>query len=153
MSSDMSSSWRHISSAGSRLSSLKGYLVHRDSGSGSRSPRTPLAPNEERQSWRAWAGQKIRVRRRGGHGDGQENTELVNVFPGWAVRRYARNTASQGSCHFNFWPPSLILDFEYKGPNPFEVDVFVSGYAISYRPPEKASRSQRAFIRLAKGKA
>ena len=36
-------------------------------------------------------------------------------------------------------------------PRPFEVDVFVSGYAISYRPPEKISRSQKAFIRLAKG--
>ncbi|KAF8966272.1 hypothetical protein BDZ97DRAFT_699624 [Flammula alnicola] len=34
---------------------------------------------------------------------------------------------------------------------PFELEVFVSGYAISYRPPENASRSQRAFIRLAKG--
>lgn len=32
----------------------------------------------------------------------------------------------------------------------FEVDVFVSGFASSHR--ESASRSQRAFIRLAKGK-
>jgi hypothetical protein len=36
-------------------------------------------------------------------------------------------------------------------PRPFEVEVFVSGYAISYRPPENISRSQKAFIRLAKG--
>ena len=36
-------------------------------------------------------------------------------------------------------------------PRPFEVEVFVSGYAISYRPPEKISRSQKAFVRLAKG--
>lgn len=33
----------------------------------------------------------------------------------------------------------------------FEVDVFVSGYASSHRAPEFASRSQRAFIRVAKG--
>ena len=36
-------------------------------------------------------------------------------------------------------------------PRPFEVEVFVSGYAISYRSPEKISRSQKTFIRLAKG--
>lgn len=36
-------------------------------------------------------------------------------------------------------------------PRPFEVEVFVSGYAISYRPPGHITRSQRAFIRLAKG--
>ncbi|KAF9554965.1 hypothetical protein CPC08DRAFT_782165 [Agrocybe pediades] len=36
-------------------------------------------------------------------------------------------------------------------PRPFDLEVFVSGYVISYRPPENASRSQRAFMRLAKG--
>ncbi|KIM44765.1 hypothetical protein M413DRAFT_442723 [Hebeloma cylindrosporum] len=131
MSEDMSSSWRYITSAGS---SLKGYLA-RDSGSGSRS-RIPLAPNdhpnEERQSWRTWAGQKIRVRRSGKQVPGRENTELVNMFPGWAARRYAQEITAQG-------------------PSTFELEVFVSGYAISYRSPENASRSQRAFIRLAKG--
>lgn len=39
----------------------------------------------------------------------------------------------------------------YLVPRPFEVDVFVSGYAISYKAPENISRSQKAFIRLAKG--
>ncbi|EGN95114.1 hypothetical protein SERLA73DRAFT_61437 [Serpula lacrymans var. lacrymans S7.3] len=33
----------------------------------------------------------------------------------------------------------------------FDVDVYVSGYATSRRPPEFSTRSQRAFIRLAKG--
>lgn len=45
--------------------------------------------------------------------------------------------------------PSLTL----VGPNAFELEVSVSGYAISYKSPENASRSQRAFIRLAKGKS
>ena len=49
------------------------------------------------------------------------------------------------------------MDIEFKSfsilpvPRPFEVEVFVSGYAISCRAPENISRSQRAFIRLAKG--
>ncbi|KAJ7268654.1 hypothetical protein B0H12DRAFT_58952 [Mycena haematopus] len=33
----------------------------------------------------------------------------------------------------------------------FDVDLFVSGFASSHRPAELASRSQRAFLRLAKG--
>lgn len=35
----------------------------------------------------------------------------------------------------------------------FGIDVFVSGFASNHRPAEQASRSQRAFIRLAKGMA
>lgn len=36
-------------------------------------------------------------------------------------------------------------------PEAFEVDVFISGFATSHRTADTASRSQRAFIRLAKG--
>ncbi|KAH9479808.1 Phosphatidate phosphatase APP1 [Psilocybe cubensis] len=138
MSEDMPSSWRYLTSAGNRISSFKGYLSGREPGAGWRSGRTTpnasQAPRDEpRQSWRAWAGQKIRVRRRGQY-DATESNELINIFPGWAARRYASQQDEYG-----------------RGPRPFELEVFVSGYAISYRSPENASRSQRAFIRLAKG--
>lgn len=33
----------------------------------------------------------------------------------------------------------------------FAIDIFVDGYASSLRPPELATRSQKAFMRLAKG--
>jgi hypothetical protein len=33
----------------------------------------------------------------------------------------------------------------------FGIDVFVSGFATKQHPLEQASRSQRVFIRLAKG--
>jgi hypothetical protein len=46
---------------------------------------------------------------------------------------------------------NLTFNLNVLVPRPFEVEVFVSGYAISYKPPEKISRSQKAFIRLAKG--
>jgi hypothetical protein len=49
----------------------------------------------ERQSWRAWAGQKIRGKRRGSNGVG--NTEIIHVFPGWAAKRYAQGTSTEGS--------------------------------------------------------
>ncbi|KAF8813021.1 hypothetical protein BYT27DRAFT_7181978 [Phlegmacium glaucopus] len=149
MSEDMSpsgSSWnlRHLVSAGSHLTSLKGYIAGhadpsptrhawRSTTTASSTPRglegSP-GGEHERQSWRAWASQKIRGKRKGN--DGVGNTEIINVFPGWAARRYAQGTNAEV-------------------PRPFEVEVFVSGYAISYRSPENISRSQRAFIRLAKG--
>ncbi|KAF8884046.1 hypothetical protein CPB84DRAFT_1789448 [Gymnopilus junonius] len=107
-------------------------------------PQPQPQPQQEespRQSWRAWAGQKIRAgaaKRRGGHGSaGNGTTEVVNVFPGWAVRRY--NNADSSS------------EFQNQAPRPFELEVFVSGYAITHRSPENMSRAQRGFLRLAKG--
>jgi hypothetical protein len=44
----------------------------------------------------------------------------------------------------------ILFNLSVLVPRPFEVEVFVSGFAISYRPPENISRSQKAFIRLAK---
>ena len=85
-----------MASAGSRISSLKDYVTSRDGGSGWRSPRA-TTPGEERQGWRAWAGQKIRVRRGGGYDANNGNAELVNVFPGWAARRYAAEITAEGA--------------------------------------------------------
>ncbi|KAF9008927.1 hypothetical protein BDQ17DRAFT_1422116 [Cyathus striatus] len=126
-------SWKYLQqAAGSRLSSFKGYL---------REQRPGLSPSgdQQRQSWRAWAGEKItqKLRRR----ESQENVfnqnrEVVSLFPGWAARKYSKDSAY--AAHGN-------------SPRPFEVEVFISGYTISHRRPEHASRSQRAFIRLAKG--
>ncbi|KAF9482532.1 hypothetical protein BDN70DRAFT_929916 [Pholiota conissans] len=143
MSEDMTSSWRYMSSARSHISSLKGYLGTYESTSSWRSARHHVdghesnARPETSQSWRAWAGQKMRARKTGMYPNGSSNTEMVNVFPGWATRRYPVGA------------PSNTQD----EPKPFELEVFVSGYAISYRSPENASRSQRAFMRLAKGYA
>ncbi|KAF9448927.1 hypothetical protein P691DRAFT_791824 [Macrolepiota fuliginosa MF-IS2] len=77
-------------------------------------------------TWRTWATQKIR-------GKGRTNNETLTLFPGWAARRY--------------------LDCEQEAgpePVPFEVEVYTSGYAVSCREREQASRSQRYFIRFAK---
>lgn len=52
---------------------------------------------------------------------------------------------------FNPFPVDIQSFLILLVPRPFEVEVFVSGYAISYRPPGHITRSQRAFIRLAKG--
>lgn len=157
MSEDMPSSWRYLTSAGNRISSFKGYISSHESGSslklGRTTPNATNAPRDERQSWRAWAGQKIRVRRKGMY-DATESNELVNIFPGWAARRYASQHVGHGAfaCNSYFAEIGLTsIAIDAAGPRPFELEVFVSGYAISYRSPANASRAQRAFIRLAKG--
>ncbi|KAF8877922.1 hypothetical protein BD779DRAFT_1556352 [Infundibulicybe gibba] len=61
--------------------------------------------------------------------------EAVELFPGWAVRK-PREVA-----HRDLGVSADDID----------IDIYVSGYASSCRAPEFASRSQRAFIRLAKG--
>lgn len=106
MSEDMSSSWRYLNSAASRLSSFKGYLSASRRGSSADltpsglpgpsqsrlrlehtpSQEAPPTPTDERQSWRAWAGQKIKLRR--GQNDPIPSAEVVSLFPGWAARRY-----------------------------------------------------------------
>ncbi|PPQ64719.1 hypothetical protein CVT24_008346 [Panaeolus cyanescens] len=59
--------------------------------------------------------------------------ETLHVFPGWGVRRYRADPVENGS------------------PRPFDIELYISGFAISSKTPETASRSQRAFVRLAKG--
>ncbi|KAG6826961.1 hypothetical protein H0H92_013735 [Tricholoma furcatifolium] len=131
MPEDMPSSWKYISSASSRVSSLgKDYLNAARSKAQARLASPGLGPDEGRKSWRAWAGQKLKIRR--SQSDTNKSNETLNLFPGWAVRRYRKPGAG-----------------EVQGA--FEVEVFVSGFAISHRSLENASRSQRAFIRLAKG--
>ncbi|KAH7908958.1 hypothetical protein BJ138DRAFT_1128026 [Hygrophoropsis aurantiaca] len=119
-------------SASSRLAGLKDYLSQRDFRQTLPSRRA-LRPGEPGyvdgqttpQSWSQWAGQKIK-----------RNTDIVNIeelalFPGWATRRY------------------LADPDEHK--DAFDIDVQVSGFATTRRSPELATRSQRAFLRLAKG--
>ncbi|KAJ3560136.1 hypothetical protein NP233_g11030 [Leucocoprinus birnbaumii] len=134
-----SSSWRHISSASSKLSSLKGLINHSVSSTNvgasiSRAANAVGATNERRQTWRAWATQKIRGR----NTPGNPSDEILTLFPGWAARRYAVNGEGTAASKSG----ELV---------PFEVDVFVSGYAVSRRSRDQATRSQRAFLRLAKG--
>lgn len=56
-----------------------------------------------------------------------KGTEKLALFPGYAVKRPVPNS------------------------DQFAIEIFVDGYASSARPPELATRSQRAFMRLAKG--
>ncbi|KAF5348779.1 hypothetical protein D9756_009747 [Leucocoprinus leucothites] len=101
-------------------------------GSLSRAANAVGATEERRQSWRTWATQKIR----GITKPGSSANEVLTLFPGWVARRYAVNEG-------------LAADNSGQ-PVPFRIDVFVSGYAVSHRSKEQATRSQRAFLCLAK---
>jgi hypothetical protein len=82
--------------------------------------------------------------------------EKLTLFPGWAVRRYSNDgvLVKQGvsnlCCRFDLCR-YLMLSVSLGDVQRFTVDVFVSGFASSLRTPEQATRSQRAFMRLARG--
>ena len=125
MSQDMSSTggWRSLAS-----STIKSYV--------SRSAGGARGGEEGRQGWRQWAGDKLRGR--AGGAQALPPTEVLHLFPSWAARRYAPH---QNQSHGADPKPD---------PQPFTVEVTVSGYAITHKGAENASRSQRAFMRLAK---
>ncbi|KIJ65200.1 hypothetical protein HYDPIDRAFT_153245 [Hydnomerulius pinastri MD-312] len=118
----------------SRLTSLKDYLSQRDFKLALPSRRA-LRPGEggyvdghdTPQSWSQWAGQKIRR-----NGSDVATIDEVNLFPGWATKR-----------------PRIPAPDEHE--SAFDVSLHVSGFATSRRNPELVTRSQRAFLRLAKG--
>ncbi|KAG8704215.1 hypothetical protein FRC08_002354 [Ceratobasidium sp. 394] len=64
----------------------------------------------------------------------QRGAERIALFPGWAVRRYPDTR-----------PLTKAGDVQQ-----FAIEVFVSGFASSLRTPEQATRSQRAFMSIAR---
>lgn len=79
------------------------------------------------QSWSQWAGRKIRW-----SGSDVATTDEVTLFPGWV---------------------SMWLASEHEDENAFDLLVYVSGYATTRRSPQFLTRSQRAFLRLARSYA
>ncbi|KAJ3886059.1 hypothetical protein GG344DRAFT_58185 [Lentinula edodes] len=124
------SSWRK--SASSRLSSFKSYIAQQDLRNTlpEAISRQIGAGKERAGNFKEWAGQKIN---KGYNNNGQTNTgtEKISLFPGWAARRYPSTGQQEDS---------------------FEIEVFISGFATSRRSADVISRSQRAFLKLAKGK-
>ncbi|KAI1793481.1 hypothetical protein LXA43DRAFT_1073156 [Ganoderma leucocontextum] len=130
-SEEMAPSWRSLASAASR--SIKGYIAQqRELKQGYPSSRGIIPPGAEaakRQSWSQWAGQKLR---RGSQGEYDATGDRLSLFPGWAARRYRE-------------PPQDSGD-----DTPFDVDVFVSGYASKLTGVGFNTRAGRTFLRLAK---
>ncbi|KAH7106058.1 hypothetical protein BKA62DRAFT_688738 [Auriculariales sp. MPI-PUGE-AT-0066] len=119
------SSWRSLASGAA--SKARDYL------SSSRAAAGTTSEQSDRQTWEQWARQKIS---RGKSVDDalSAGVEQVSMFPGWATRQYLATSK-----------PSQDEVPEFK------LEVSVSGYATSLRPPEFASRSERALMRIARG--
>ncbi|KAK7005810.1 hypothetical protein R3P38DRAFT_3404535 [Favolaschia claudopus] len=115
--------------SGSKFSAVKGYLAQRNIPT---SLQRGVAADGTKQTWKEWAGQKISaVNTMRGPGNSL-NSERIALFPGWAARRYRQDGLGRTE-------------------EAFDIDLFVSGFATSHRPAELATRSQKAFLRLAKG--
>jgi hypothetical protein len=85
-----------------------------------------LLPDDPDRSWRSWAAQKLQRKT-------TPTTESLTLFPGWAARRYHHPDSGTDSAA------------------PFDIEASVSGYATSCRTNGQITRSQRAFLRIAKG--
>ncbi|TDL24014.1 hypothetical protein BD410DRAFT_786728 [Rickenella mellea] len=128
--------WKALASA--RVSSFKehvGQLDYKQMLEG----RRELKPGDPRyheggpskQSWSQWAGEKIRRKPT----MGPPSIESIALFPGWATRRFHQEQSKTP---------------ESEGISQFSLDIFVSGYATTSSPPEYATRSQKAFMRVAR---
>lgn len=142
------SSWRSLaSSAGTRV---KGYINSEPAVRGTNAIRGLLqaTPQEDRQNWREWAGEKVGLRSKGNSEAVFPSTEIVSLFPGWAARRYAVDTGTEGAS--STFLSRALLQNTFPDTRPFEVEAFISGFAVSHRSLANATRTQRTFIRLAK---
>ena len=141
------SSLRSFASAASR--SIKGYVASRD-------PRRPTlvgtetgSEYEARPSWGQWAGQKLRQVQ----GETTPSVESISLFPGWATRRFHEapdtriSLAGEWSCRV--CSPELTKGLPVHQEAPFDVEVFVSGFASKTSGTGFNTRSGRAFLRIA----
>ncbi|CDO69656.1 hypothetical protein BN946_scf184851.g44 [Trametes cinnabarina] len=138
MSEDMPPSWRSLASAASR--SIKGYIAQQRElkqpypSSRGGAPQPPpsfggASSSSKKSSWSQWAGQKLR---RGNPGEYDVSGDRLMLFPGWATRRYREPRRDP------------------QEDAPFDVDVFVSGYACKITGVGFNTRAGKAFLRLAK---
>ncbi|KAI0794117.1 hypothetical protein C8Q74DRAFT_1193864 [Fomes fomentarius] len=132
----MAPSWRSLASAASR--SIKGYITQQRElkqayPAARGQQKTASVDSAGKQSWSQWAGQKLR---RGSQGEYDTSGDRLALFPGWAARRYRE-------------PPSGN-DIGDALETPFDVDVYVSGYAYKLTGVGFNTRAGRTFLRLAK---
>jgi hypothetical protein len=136
-------------------SKAKGAVVEQAAGS---RPHTPVGANGQPQTWKEWALQKIPMR--GPPVVGVEvyiTPSQIFISVGFQINIYRLSTSFQagvlegvrtemvGSSLLDI--PIAILTVNSAG---FTLELHVSGFASSLRPPEQATRSQKAFMAIAR---
>ncbi|TFY64639.1 hypothetical protein EVJ58_g2497 [Rhodofomes roseus] len=120
-------SFRSLASAASR--SIKGYVASREFKRPTFAAKEVGSENGSRPTWSQWAGQKLRQVQ----GEGTSGTESLFLFPGWATRRFHET-------------PETKISLEEA---PFDVEVFISGFASRTSGAGFSTRSGRAFLKIA----
>lgn len=152
MSNEMPS-WRSLASSASR--SFKGYVAQRDLKRSIVGIRDNIRPGPSpdgtaKPSWSQWAGQKLRA-----FGQGDENgsgsIDKLILFPGWACRKYIQpqDATIQGMCGISNTLAGKTENVA-EDSSPFNVELFVSGYASRSSGPGFGTRAGRTFLRIAK---
>ena len=97
----------------------------------------------QQQGWGAWAWERLPKR---GNSSPNLGIEKVMLFPGWATRRYL---GRDGECMSKTYSGHYV-SLSQRMPAEFSVDLHISGFASSLRPPELGTTSQRAFMKMAR---
>lgn len=133
----------------SRWAGLKDYISQREnrlsqrgattSGEDGRTPTRSIIHN-----WSNWAGQKIRS-----NSTDFATVDEVHLVPGWATKHPRRPTPDEPESELHCFcsVPALTV----PSTDAFDVVLHISGFATSRRMPELLTRSQRAFLKLARG--
>lgn len=108
MSQDMNravgNGYTYLANTRPRVAGLRNYLGQRLASAANYST-SAIQPTpgdqgeaEEKQGWRAWAGEKAR-RWRGGPSSEvlPDSVERIRLFPGWATRRYSKEEPTDGT--------------------------------------------------------
>ncbi|KAF8552873.1 hypothetical protein OG21DRAFT_1415345 [Imleria badia] len=131
----------------SRWAGLKDYISQREIRH-SRRAATALGEDTPSRSiihsWSNWAGQKIRS-----NSTDVATIDEVHLVPGWATKHPRSPTPDEpeSESHCLCSIPALIV----LSTDAFDVVLHISGFATSRRIPEFLTRSQRAFLKLARG--
>lgn len=151
MSNDIPS-WRSLASVASR--SIKGYVAQRDFKRPALSTRSVTNTEDHaKPSWSQWAGQKLRAFGQGG--DPGTSFERVSLFPGWARRKYHQQESATIQGTYRNLSPYARLGLRNNPRRhidnaPFDVELYVSGFASRSSGPGFGTRAGKAFLRIAK---
>lgn len=102
---------------------------------------------DKKAPWWALAGKKVADKLVGAEAAMGVRTERVLLFPGWASRRYL-NDPKYGEGMSRYITASYVRLTKFV--DAYDIEIYVSGFAVKQREFGILTRSQRGFMKIAK---
>jgi len=134
--------------AGSYVASTAAQLPTSGSSSSSTSTSSNRSSADnigKKQTWEEWARDWT---------DGRKNVikgyESIHVLPGWAVKKHRAKVKDDERVSFFMFESKCERKANEYLALPFDLHISTLGFCTFVREPQSASRTQRAFLRIAK---